>query len=149
MTGKRPNFFDALAQPLRERIRSGTLAAGDLLPSETELARDAGTKRYSVRKALSLLRDEGLIEAIPGRGWAVVSAKQARGALPRYRQIAAEVRDAIESGQFAVGLLLPSEAELTGRFGVSRATVRQALDVLERDGLIETRPGKGRYVLRN
>lgn len=149
MTGQRPNFFDALAQPLREQICSGKLAPGAVLPSEAELARAAGTKRYSVRKALGLLRDEGLIEAIPGRGWAVLGMNNATGSgsgLPRYRQIAGELRAEIDAGQLAAGRLLPSEAELIDRFGVSRATVRHALAVLEREGLVTTHPGKGRYV---
>ena len=150
VTDQRLDFFDALARPLREQIRSGALAPGALLPSEAELARSTGTKRYSVRKVLSRLREEGLIEAIPGRGWAVVVAGRSESGnnalLPRYRQIAAELRGAIQTGQLAVGCSLPSEAELMRRFSVSRATARQALTVLELEGLITTRPGKGRYV---
>lgn len=149
MTGRRPDLFDALAQPLREQIRAGELAAGALLPSESELARAAGTKRYSIRKALTLLHDEGLIGPIPGRGWAVVDRNAAAGAvdpLPHYRRIAAELRAAIEGGEFEVGSALPSEAELTSRHAVSRATVRHALALLESEGLITTCPGKGRYV---
>jgi DNA-binding GntR family transcriptional regulator len=141
-------MFDALARPVREQIRTGELAPGALLPSESELARAAGTKRYSIRKALFLLRDEGLIEPVPGRGWAVVDPTENVGgvALPRYRQIAAELRGAIETGRLASGAVLPSEAQLIARHGVSRATVRQALALLESDGLISTHPGKGRYV---
>ena len=74
MTSQPGDLFEALAQSLRERIRAGELAPGALLPSESELARAAGTKRYSIRKALALLRDEGLINPVPGRGWAVTSA---------------------------------------------------------------------------
>ena len=148
-SGGRTNFFDALAQPLRERISAGELPPGALLPSESELARAAGTKRYSIRKALTLLRDEGLIVPVPGRGWAVLDPHATAGAgrpLPRYRQIAAALRGAIEAGELAADCGLPSEVDLMARFGVSRATVRQALSLLEVDGLIVTRAGKGRYV---
>lgn len=150
MTGRRLDLFDALAQPLRERIRAGELPPGALLPSESALARAAGIKRYSIRKALALLHREGLIYPIPGRGWAVLDPSTATsggtGLLPRYRQIAAELRAAIEAGRLPAGSVLPSEADLIARHAVSRATVRQALALLESDELITTRPGKGRYV---
>lgn len=146
-TGPRRDLFDTLAHPLREQIQTGELAAGVLLPSESELARGAGTKRYSIRKALLLLQKEGLIEPVAGRGWAVVDQDTGgSGVLPRYRQIADELRDAIAADQFTPGSALPSETDLVAAHGVSRATVRRALAALESDGLISTHPGRGRYV---
>jgi DNA-binding GntR family transcriptional regulator len=146
-TGQRCDLFGVLAHPLREQILTGELASGVLLPSESELARVAGTKRYSIRKALLLLQNEGLIEPVAGRGWAVVDQKTGgSGLLPRYRQIADELRVAMETGQLTPGSALPSETELIAAHGVSRATVRRALASLESDGLISTHPGKGRYV---
>jgi DNA-binding GntR family transcriptional regulator len=146
-TGERHDLFGALAHPLRERILNGELAAGALLPSESELARDSGTKRYSIRKALLLLQNEGLIEPVAGRGWAVVDQDAGRSVLlPRYRQIADELRDAMATGRLTPGSALPSETELMAAHGVSRATVRRALLVLESDGLITTHRGRGRYV---
>jgi DNA-binding GntR family transcriptional regulator len=144
--GRRRGLFDALARPLREQMRSGELAPGALIPSESALARAAGTKRYSILKALSLLHEEGLIEPVPGRGWAVLDRDAGTGVLPRYRQIAAELREAIEAGRLAPCSALPSEADLIARHAVSRATVRRACALLESDGLISTHPGKGRYV---
>jgi len=125
----------------------GRLAAAIRGPREGA----AGTKRYSIRKALALLHGERLINPVPGRGWAVVDSGAAKreesGLLPRYRQIAAELRAAIDAGQLMAGDALPSEADLMAEHApVSRATVRQALAVLEADGLITTHPGKGRYV---
>ncbi|WP_433287739.1 GntR family transcriptional regulator [Pseudonocardia sp. CA-142604] len=148
--GLRRDFFEALARPLRVQICTGELGPGCLLPSESELARLAGTRRYSIRKALSLLRQEGLIEPVPGRGWAVVGGdfgpSGEMALLPRYRQIAAELRSAINAGDLAAGSILPSEADLVARHGVSRATVRQSLTLLEAEGLISARAGAGRYV---
>ena len=148
--GRSGGLFDALARPLRDQILSGELAPGARLPSETELARSAGTKRYSIRKALALLRHEGLIEPVTGLGWTVLERQLAPSSgpqtLPRYRQIAAELRSAMEAGRLVPGSALPSEADLVARHGVSRATVRQALALLELEGLIRTYPGKGRYV---
>jgi DNA-binding GntR family transcriptional regulator len=150
VAGRRLDLFHALARPLRERILAGELAPGALLPSESELARAARTKRYSIRKALALLHREGLISPMPGRGWAVLGPSTAttgeNGLLPRYRQIAVGLRTAIETGELLPGSVLPSEADLIARHAVSRTTVRQAFALLESDGLITTHPGKGRYV---
>lgn len=146
-TGPRRDLFDTLAHRLRDQVRTGEFAPGELLPSESELARGAGVKRYSIRKALLLLKREGLIEPVAGRGWAVVDqGVGGSGLLPRYRQIAHELREAIEAGRLAPGSALPSESKLIVTHGVSRATVRRAFDVLESHGLISTQPGRGRYV---
>ncbi|MDQ0681763.1 DNA-binding GntR family transcriptional regulator [Streptomyces achromogenes] len=56
---------------------------------------------------------------------------------PLYRRVAAELFGELRE-TVAPGERLPSERRLAGRFGVSRETVRQALEVLRRDGLIET-----------
>jgi GntR family transcriptional regulator len=63
-----------------------------------------------------------------------------------YRQIAARLRDEIVRGTFEPSGRLPSEAEIGGRFAVSRVTVRLALAELANEGLIEQRKGKGTYV---
>ena len=56
-------------------------------------------------------------------------------------KIIAQIRDAILSGQLKPGDKLASEKELTGQFEVSKATMREALRVLEVIGLIEIRKG--------
>jgi GntR family transcriptional regulator, transcriptional repressor for pyruvate dehydrogenase complex len=53
---------------------------------------------------------------------------------------------AIVSGRFAKGSKLPSEPELAAAYGVSRPVVRQALDKIRGDGLIESLRGSGSYV---
>lgn len=62
----------------------------------------------------------------------------------RYREIERYLRTLVEQGR--PGAPLPSEAELCERFSVSRMTVRQALQELTNDGLIERRRGKGTFV---
>lgn len=56
-------------------------------------------------------------------------------------EIVGQIVTAIEGGQLDVGDRLPSERELTERFGVSRVTVRDALRILEANGLVEVRMG--------
>ncbi|WP_171112465.1 MULTISPECIES: GntR family transcriptional regulator [unclassified Streptomyces] len=69
---------------------------------------------------------------------------QRPGAL--YQQVAAAIREAIVSGEFAPDSLLPSEAQLMTRYGVSRPTVRNAIAALRAEGLIDVRHGKGSFV---
>jgi GntR family transcriptional regulator len=67
-------------------------------------------------------------------------------ALPKYDQIAADLRGKVVRGELTAGQALPSERELTEKWGVSRATVVKALDVLRQEGLVETRQGTGSTV---
>ncbi|MFJ4513921.1 GntR family transcriptional regulator [Streptomyces sp. NPDC088816] len=69
---------------------------------------------------------------------------QRPGAL--YQQVAAAIREAILAGEFAPDSLLPSEAQLMARYGVSRPTVRNAIAALRAEGLIDVRHGKGSFV---
>ncbi|MFB7896498.1 GntR family transcriptional regulator [Streptomyces xiamenensis] len=63
-----------------------------------------------------------------------------------FRQIADQIRDAIAAGRFTEGAKLPSEAELVEHYGVSRMTVRNALGVLQGEGLVRAEHGKGVFV---
>jgi GntR family transcriptional regulator len=63
--------YRAIADELRARVSAGEFGAGRLLPSESELSSSFHVSRVTVRKALELLRDEGLIDARQGFGWFV------------------------------------------------------------------------------
>ncbi len=67
--------------------------------------------------------------------------------LPLYRQVEAELRRLLRSGKTPPGAMLPSEAELCRRFGVSRHTLRMAVGKLEDDRLIKRTAGRGTLVL--
>lgn len=60
--------YRVLARILRERITSGQIPPGRQIPSQTELEQESGLSRSTIKKALDLLKDEGLIESSPGRG---------------------------------------------------------------------------------
>jgi GntR family transcriptional regulator len=66
--------------------------------------------------------------------------------LPLYRRIEADLRDRIRTGELAPGAQVETELELMDRYGVSRATVRQALGGLIALGALEVRRGLGTYV---
>jgi GntR family transcriptional regulator len=71
-----------------------------------------------------------------------------RGAVPPHRQIAAWLHTRIEAGEFRPGEdPLPSEKDLVDLFGVARDTARRAVQVLREEGLVETIPHRGTYVL--
>src|SRR5688572_7476285 len=64
----------------------------------------------------------------------------------RYSTLARLLTEEIESGRYKVGQRIPTEAELTQRFDVSRHTVREALRDLKTQGLILARAGVGTVV---
>ena len=66
---------------------------------------------------------------------------------PKYVVIVNAVQQRIEDGTYPLGSMLPSETELIREFGASRPVVVRALDLLRQDGWIESRQGKGRFVL--
>ncbi len=66
--------------------------------------------------------------------------------MPRYLQLADLMRARIQRGQWPSGHRLPSLEELMQEFGVARVTVRQAVDLLARQGLLSPQQGRGTFV---
>ena len=66
--------------------------------------------------------------------------------VPRYAQLADLLRQRIARGVWAQGGKLPSLDELVREFEVARVTVRQAVDLLARDGLLSPQQGRGTFV---
>lgn len=94
-----------LAGALRARIAAGLVGSGGALPSEGDLANEYGTSRVTVRRALDVLRREGLVSSRRGSGWfaaldpvrqplgkvtTVEAAVEAAGATPGRRILAFE-----------------------------------------------------------
>lgn len=65
---------------------------------------------------------------------------------PPYQQVANALRAAILTRKFAPGEKLPSQGELSTRYGVARMTVQQSLRILRDEGLIVSRQGSGVFV---
>jgi GntR family transcriptional regulator len=65
-----------------------------------------------------------------------------------FRLIAAELRRAIEAGEYPAGSLLPPEPELGELFGVSRATINNAVRILRAEGLVWIDRGNGTRIRR-
>ncbi len=71
-------LYYQLENLLREKILSGAFAPGDRLPTESDLIRQYGVSRITVRQALTALADEGLIERRQGRGTFIAERKTKR-----------------------------------------------------------------------
>jgi GntR family transcriptional regulator len=71
-----------------------------------------------------------------------------QSAVPLYSQVRERLRERILDGTYAPQARLPAESELGAIFGVSRITVRQALNDLQKEGAIFTVPGKGTFVAK-
>jgi GntR family transcriptional regulator len=67
---------------------------------------------------------------------------------PASQQVADKLRDAIVNGTFGPGSKLPSERELARSYGIARNTARQAIAILQAEGLVEAEHGRGVYVRR-
>ncbi len=65
---------------------------------------------------------------------------------PLYRQLANIIRKRIESGEYSHDEKIPTETDLGQQYGISRITVRKALEELTDDGLLVRKPGKGTFV---
>ena len=61
-------LYQQLASLLRKQINSGELSPGDRVPTEAELSERYNTSRNTVRLALDVLRNEGLLTSQQGRG---------------------------------------------------------------------------------
>jgi len=66
--------------------------------------------------------------------------------IPLYTQIVSIVKRNLSAGTLSAGELLPSESELCRAYGISRSTVRQAIGILEAEGLVVRRQGRGTFV---
>jgi len=70
-----------------------------------------------------------------------------RGPMPRYAQLADIFRQRIARNRWPQGTKLPTLEALMREFGVARVTVRQAMELLARDGLVSAERGRGTFVM--
>ncbi|WP_062214623.1 GntR family transcriptional regulator [Streptomyces sp. NBRC 109706] len=112
-----------------------------LPPVSALRAECGGVSRGLVTRALKALESEGVVVSMQGRGWRVARGVDRRPLVERMRALFSE-------DGLTLGGEYPSEAELGERFGYSRVAVRSALAELEGAGLLESRQGHRRVVLR-
>ncbi|MDT3396814.1 GntR family transcriptional regulator [Streptomyces sp. B1866] len=81
--------YRELAADLRRRINEGEFAVGDTLPKITDLMSEYGLARQTVRDAIALLTDEGLVVSIRKRGTLIRGRTPVRIPLSRYQRVLA------------------------------------------------------------
>ena len=131
-----------IAEAMKSRVQAD--ATMTELPSLAEIMNEYGVSRGVAIRAVNVLKAEGIAEPVPGARWRAVRDGGRTAAKSLVERIAAVVTD----DGLEVGAEFPSTTVLCGRFGVSRPTVRRALDKLAADGLLsEGTQGKTRTVL--
>lgn len=116
--------YFALVERIRKQIENGTLAGGVKLPSISEYRSSFGLSDQTVRRALSILVDEGLITRRPGRGYFVASpdtslrpsveARTVRVPVDHPERAASALRAAMNDEQLAALIAALSEYRGTG-----------------------------------
>jgi GntR family transcriptional regulator len=86
----RQTRYQHIADELRQRVEAGEFGAGRLLPSEAELSKQFDSSRVTVRRALEVLREEGLVDSRQGFGW-FVAADPVRQSLGRLGTIESQL----------------------------------------------------------
>lgn len=86
------------------------------------------------------------MNACPDTDHATIHPVHRQDGVALWRQIVDKLQTDIASGGLKPGARLPTEAELSARFGVNRHTVRRALEELSRDGLVRVEQGRGSFV---
>ena len=115
-------LYYQLAQNMETAIRSGRLSSGSHLDNELELARQLGVSRPTVRRAIGLLANRGLVISRHGIGTLVVPVRVRRPV-----RLSSLYDDLKESGQTPTTRLLareivPAPAEVAGSLQLSRGT---------------------------
>lgn len=121
------NAFEVTVERLADSVRLGVLPAGRRLPSERELADLLGVSRVTLREAIRVLREGGLLVTRPGRGGGTYVARS----VPRFTgdgpSGAEDLADVVQLRR----VLEPSAAEIAAHQSLSaddRATLRRCLD---------------------
>lgn len=137
--------YRSLALRLRQDILMEGLTAGDRLPSASDYAKRFSTTSATVKRALRLLNEEGIVDSVQGRGTYVLGpggAKGHRNDRPK-DQVERALIEIIERNP--LGTPMPTTASLMILFKTSHITVRRVQIDLQHQGLIR-RTRDGRYV---
>ena len=128
LAGAKGPLYVSISDLLRAQIMEGRLEAGARLPPIDQLAVEFGVSRVTLRQALSILSDEGLVRSIQGRGTFIATSapqygrvrlesswKQLLGALEGNKPIALEVTERVETLP-----KLPDDGVSTGNYRFMR-----------------------------
>ncbi|MBQ0868482.1 GntR family transcriptional regulator [Streptomyces sp. A73] len=124
----RPPYQQA-ADEIRKEIKSGRLKPGEQLPSHRELQERFGVANMTARSALRVLRDEGLIYTVQGRGSYVADAVVTQdGEVVAVVEAKSSKRP--EAAKGAEGPAAPDASEATGPYAATLLAIRDQLRTL-------------------
>ncbi len=129
------SLWRQLAQVLCQEIEHGDIAPGAKLATEPDLARRFGVNRHTVRRALSVLQDDGLVSIEQGRGtFALGQARDFPAAthLPAFESSGRE-----DSGELLSAAHLPAEPKVAAALGLRPGTDVIRLELVH---LVDHRP---------
>ncbi|MFG1702303.1 GntR family transcriptional regulator [Nonomuraea sp. M3C6] len=141
------HIYIQIADILRRRISE--LSSGHPVPSEADIQQEFGVARTTARRAIHVLREEGLVYTVQGEGAFVGPPEQAprmKRKVPLYQQIATDIADQIKTGKFPPRRPIPGETALVKQYDVARETVRRAMALLREQGWVYTVAQRGSYV---
>lgn len=141
-------LYIQVATEIRRRIDDGEIPPGHAVPSEHEIETVYQVSRITATKALRLLREEGIVYLVRGRGTFVGPEDAPRvSKTPRpYERIAAEIAERIKAGELRPDFPIPSETTLMQQYDVAKGTVRRAVALLREQGWVFTVEKRGSYV---
>jgi excinuclease UvrABC nuclease subunit len=129
--------------------------------AEKRAIRTEGPSYNTAHTATGIERRPGWVKPAPApsaRAEAARHSQQQRGISFSMRSrsaktsmpdlVAQTLRDEISAGQHTPDVRLPRVADLAKRFGISRPTVSLGLQILKDEGILESRPGVGTFVIR-
>ncbi|GAA0928474.1 GntR family transcriptional regulator [Nonomuraea longicatena] len=140
------HLYLQIAEILRNRVAE--LDSGQPVPSEAAIQQEFGVARTTARRAIHVLREEGLIYTVQGEGTFVGpdQAPRAPRKIPIYQQIAQDMVEAIKAGRYQPRRRIPGETALVQQYDVARETARRAVALLREEGWIYTVAQRGSYV---
>ena len=133
--------YAALAETLAKSIAEGALPIGTQLPRETELARAHQVSRATVRSAMLVLEQQGLVSRTRKRGTIVEAAASA----PSYRNTINSLNDLVQYAESTRRLVkdireVPCAAEVSRRTGWTADRPIVAITMVRETGLPQRRP---------
>ncbi|MET8869311.1 winged helix-turn-helix domain-containing protein [Nonomuraea sp. NPDC004580] len=137
-----------ISEVIRSRIIA-ELSPGDVVISEAGIQREFNVARTTARRAIRVLRNQGLVHTRQGQGTFVSVPGELRPVgrdKPLYRHIAGEIRERIKAGDLAARQQIPSEVTLVRSYEAARETVRRAIALLRDEGWVYSVPHRGTYV---
>jgi GntR family transcriptional regulator len=138
-TSARRSLRHLIAEGLRARVLAGELRAGARLPSEPDLARSLGVSRSSLRAAIALLEEDGLLRRLQGSGTYVTHKPLLRNDLSRNFSVSAMIQaKGLEPGTlFGRSATEIPPAEVAAAFGIAEDS---PVSVLRRVRTADGRP---------